>query len=71
MNGELEEEVYVTQLEGFMVIGKEEKVYKLKKAPYGLKQAPRAWYSKFDLYFLQNGFKKSENKPTLLFEEAR
>ncbi|CAL5412844.1 unnamed protein product [Camellia sinensis] len=58
-------EVYVTQPEGFMIEGKETKVYKLRKALYGLKQAPRAWYSKIDGYFQQNGFLRSENEPTL------
>ena len=43
LHGELQEEVYVEQLEGFVQKGKEEKVYRLKKARYGLKQAPRAW----------------------------
>ncbi|GJR27487.1 retrovirus-related pol polyprotein from transposon TNT 1-94 [Tanacetum coccineum] len=40
LNGELKEEVYVNQPQGFEVEGKEEKVYKLKKALYGLKQEP-------------------------------
>lgn len=65
LNGDLQEEVYVTQPEGFVIEGKEAKVYKLRKALYGLKQAPRAWYSKIDGYFRQNGFTRSENEPTL------
>lgn len=64
LNGDLKEEVYVTQPEGFIVNGKEEKVYKLKKALYGLKQAPRAWYTKIDSFFRENGFVRSENEPT-------
>lgn len=36
LHGYLKEEVYVSQPEGFEVKGKEEKVYKLKKALYGL-----------------------------------
>lgn len=43
LNGELQEEVYVTHPGGFIVEGKEEKVYKLKKALYRLKQALLAW----------------------------
>lgn len=40
IHGELKEEVFVEQLEGFVKKEEEEKVYKLKKALYGLKQAP-------------------------------
>lgn len=65
LNGELEEEVYVTQPDGFVVSSNEHKVYKLRKALYGLKQAPRAWYRRIDSYFLSNGFVRSENEPTL------
>lgn len=65
LNGELEEEVYVQQPEGFGVKGKEDKVYRLKKALYGLKQAPRTWNSKIDGYFLKNGFHRSPNEPSL------
>lgn len=65
LNGELKEDVYVTQPEGFVISGQDEKVYKLRKALYGLKQAPRAWYSKLDAYFCQNKFEKSPNEPTL------
>jgi hypothetical protein len=65
LNGDLHEEVYVTQPEGFIKEGNETKVYKLKKALYGLKQAPRAWYSKIDGYFQEKGYMRSENEPTL------
>nr|GFA65828.1 uncharacterized mitochondrial protein AtMg00810-like [Tanacetum cinerariifolium] len=42
LNGELKEEVYVSQLEGFFNQDNPSHVYNLKKALYGLKQAPRA-----------------------------
>jgi hypothetical protein len=42
LNGALKEEVYVRQPSSFVVIGKEDKVYCLRKALYGLQQAPRA-----------------------------
>jgi Reverse transcriptase (RNA-dependent DNA polymerase) len=48
LNGELLEEVYVTQPPGFKERGSEHKVLRLHKALYGLKQAPRAWNSKLD-----------------------
>jgi hypothetical protein len=56
LNGELKEEVYVQQPQGFVTKGQEEKVYKLKKILYRLKQAPRAWYSEIDNYFIQQEF---------------
>ncbi|GJS27839.1 retrovirus-related pol polyprotein from transposon TNT 1-94 [Tanacetum coccineum] len=43
LNGELKEEVYVSQIEGFVDQDNPSHVYKLKKALYGLKQAPHAW----------------------------
>ncbi|GKD88740.1 retrovirus-related pol polyprotein from transposon TNT 1-94, partial [Tanacetum coccineum] len=45
LNGELKEEVYVSQPEGFVDQDNPSHVYKLKKALYDLKQAPHAWYN--------------------------
>ena len=50
LNDFIQEEVYIEQLQGFEVHGKESHVCRLKKALYGLKQAPRAWYSRIDTY---------------------
>jgi len=65
LNGYLEEEIYVEQPKGFIVEGKEDKVYRLSKALYDLKQAPRAWYSRIDDYLLSLGFDKSLLESTL------
>jgi hypothetical protein len=59
LHGDLEEEIYMKQPEGFVVKGKKELVCKLKKSLYGLKQSPRMWYQKFDTYILGLGFVRS------------
>ena len=48
LHGDLEEEIYITQPDGFKVAGKENWVCKLNKSLYGLKQSPRQWYKRFD-----------------------
>nr|GEU73208.1 hypothetical protein [Tanacetum cinerariifolium] len=58
MNGELKEEVYVSQPKGFVDPDHPTHVYRLKKALYGLKQAPRAWYDTLSRFFLDNNFSK-------------
>ncbi|GJZ29117.1 zinc finger, CCHC-type containing protein [Tanacetum coccineum] len=58
LHGELKEEVYLTQPEGFIQQGKSGKIYKLTKALYGLRQAPRAWNMKLDQTLKSLGFKK-------------
>jgi hypothetical protein len=59
LHGDLEEEIYMKQPEGFVVKGNKELVCKLKKSLYGLKQSPRMWYQKFDTYILGLGFVRS------------
>jgi len=48
------------QLEGFIVLGKEKFVYKLKKTLYGLKQSPHQWNKRFDSFIMLHGFKRSK-----------
>ena len=61
LHGDLDEEIYMEQPEGFVVSGKEDYVCKLKKSLYGLKQAPRQWYRKFYSVMKQQGFKKTSS----------
>ncbi|GJV21973.1 retrovirus-related pol polyprotein from transposon TNT 1-94 [Tanacetum coccineum] len=65
LNGELKEEVYVSQPEGFVDPDHPTHVYHPKKALYGLKQAPRAWYDTLSRFLLDNKFSKGEVDSTL------
>jgi len=56
LNGDLEEEVYMKQPEGFSSSGCEYLIYKLKKSIYGLKQASHQWYLKFHGIISSFGF---------------
>jgi hypothetical protein len=67
LNGEIEEEVYIEQPDGFVIHEKESHVCRLKKSLYGLKQAPRAWYEKIDGYLMSLGFNKSVADPNLYY----
>lgn len=59
LHGDLEEEIYMKQPQGFVVKGKKELVCKLKKSLYGMKQPPRMWYQKFDTNILELRFVRS------------
>ncbi|GKC46008.1 retrovirus-related pol polyprotein from transposon TNT 1-94 [Tanacetum coccineum] len=65
LNGNLREEVYVSQPNGFVDKDKPNHVYKLKKALYGLKQAPRAWYDMLSSFLISQDFSKGSVDPTL------
>ncbi|GKE51471.1 retrovirus-related pol polyprotein from transposon TNT 1-94 [Tanacetum coccineum] len=65
LNGELKEEVYVSQPEGFVDQDNPSHVYKLKKALYGLKQAPRASYDMLSSFLISQHFSKGAVDPTL------
>ncbi|GJX60583.1 putative ribonuclease H-like domain-containing protein, partial [Tanacetum coccineum] len=65
LNGNLREEVYVSQPDGFVDKDKPNHVYKLKKALYGLKQAPCAWYDMLSSFLISQDFSKGSVDPTL------
>ncbi|GJW57615.1 retrovirus-related pol polyprotein from transposon TNT 1-94 [Tanacetum coccineum] len=54
LNGDLQEEVFVSQPEGFKDPDNPTHVYHLKKALYGLKQAPKAWYDTLSKFLMAN-----------------
>ncbi|GJX76081.1 retrovirus-related pol polyprotein from transposon TNT 1-94, partial [Tanacetum coccineum] len=70
LNGDLQEEVFVSQPEGFEDPDNPTHVYRLKKALYGLKQAPRAWYDTLSKFLLANNFFKGAVDPTLFTRKS-
>jgi len=56
LNGELDEEVYMGQPEGYVDPTYPEKVCRLLQALYGLKQATKMWYAKLDDFLKSQGF---------------
>ena len=55
LNGDLEEEMYMDQFEGFVEPRHESNECKLTKSLYGLKQAPKQWHEKFYSCMIENG----------------
>ena len=60
LHGDLEEELYMRQPEGFIKEDRKNLVCRLKKSLYGLKQAPRQWYTKFDSFMSSHGFTRCQ-----------
>ncbi|GKE34301.1 retrovirus-related pol polyprotein from transposon TNT 1-94, partial [Tanacetum coccineum] len=69
LNGNLREEVYVGQPDGFVDKDNPNHVYKLKKALYGLKQAPHAWYDILSSFLISQDFSKGSVDPTLFIRK--
>ena len=63
LNGELEEDIYMMQPEGFAVKGQKNLVCKLNKSIYGLKQSPRCWNQNLDAFLKELNFIQSKSDP--------
>jgi hypothetical protein len=59
LHGNLWEEVYMEQPQGYVDQTRPNLVCRLKKTLYGLKQAPRAWSDKIGQYLVTSGFQTS------------
>ena len=65
LNGELNEDMYMKQLEGFEVKGKEHLDCKQNRSLYGLKQSPRCWNEALNSQLKKMHFKQLENDPCI------
>jgi hypothetical protein len=54
--GELDEEIYMEQPDGYKIPGQENKVCRLIKSLSGLKKAPKQWHEKFNTTLTSAGF---------------
>jgi len=70
LNGYIDEEVYVSQPQGFEDHKHPNQVFKLKKALYGLKQAPRQWYKRLSSFLLSHSYERGKTYKTLFIKKA-
>ena len=59
LNGSIDSEIYMSQLEGFVDTDHPNFVCKLKKSIYGLKQSARCWNVTLDDFLVSSGYRKS------------
>ena len=69
--GELNEEIYLQQPEGYVAADKENHVCHLHKSLYGLKQASRVWNRHFDTFLKEFGLQTSTADPCLYIRRQK
>jgi hypothetical protein len=67
LNGELDEEIYMNQLDGFVPPGQENKVCRLRKSLYVLKQTPKQWHEKLDRTLISVDFVVNETNTCVYY----
>jgi hypothetical protein len=67
LNGDIEEEVSIEKLEGFVIHDEKSHVCRLKKCLYGINKAPHAWYENTNVFLMSLGFNKSVFDPNLYY----
>ena len=70
LHGDLEEDIYMEQPEGYVIPGKEDMVCKLKKSLYGLKQSPRCWNQAFTESLKSLNFTQSQAEPCIFIRRS-
>nr|GEY32276.1 copia protein [Tanacetum cinerariifolium] len=70
LNGPLKEEVYVSQLDGFVDLVHKDRVYRLRKAIYGLKHAP-TWYDELSEFLVSKGLHIHQSPKGIFINQAK
>lgn len=71
LHGTLNEEIYMTQPDGFNVPGCEKWACKLSKSLYDLKQSPRQWYKRFDSFIREHKYTRSQFDHCVYFRKLQ
>ena len=71
LHGTLDEEIYMSQPDGFKVPGHENWACKLSKSLYGLKQSPRQWYKRFDSFMINQKYTRSQFDHCVYFRKLQ
>lgn len=71
LHGKLEEKIYMSQPDGFICKGNEDKVCLLERSLYGLKQSPRQWYLRFDEFMIKNEYTRSMYDSCVYFRNLK
>ena len=69
LNGNLQEDIYMQQADGYIQAGNEQLVCKLKKSLYGLKQSLRCWNIVFNDYLKSIDFEQSTADPCVYIKK--
>ena len=70
LNGDLEEEVYMSSPPGFEERCGNGRVCRLKKSLYGLKQSPRAWFERFGKVIKRYAYIQSQADHTMFYKHS-
>ncbi|MBW0514370.1 hypothetical protein O181_054085 [Austropuccinia psidii MF-1] len=71
LHGEMDALVYVKQVKGYEVKGKESWVWRLRKSLYGTKQAPRMWKSKLTDILNKLDFSSARSDESLFINSSQ
>jgi hypothetical protein len=68
LHGDLDEEIYMEQLEGFVQDRRKRFVCRMKKSLCGMRQSPRQWYKKYDSFMVSQNYTMSEYDHCVYFK---
>jgi hypothetical protein len=71
LHGDLEEDIYMQQPQGYEIKGKENLVCILRNRLYGLKKAPRQWDLNFVRFMIEQGYSRCHSDHCVYFKKLQ